>query len=120
MVTEIADETDFFNRLDLSKSDVPAGQSPLNPAVVLVDFWAPWCGPCVRFAPTLEQLASEYQGRVTIVKVNCDELSDLSAQFNVSALPTFITFVKGEQHEQVSGASRDAVERLIRSALAVV
>jgi thioredoxin 1 len=71
---------------------------------VVVDFWAPWCGPCRAVAPILEDLATEYDGKVQIVKVNVDEEPMLSGQYGVQAIPTMIVFKNGKEIERVIGA----------------
>ena len=63
---------------------------------VLVDFWATWCGPCQMLTPVMEELSTELEGKVKIVKVNVDEEQDLSSQYNVSSIPTVILFNKGQ------------------------
>ncbi len=63
---------------------------------VLVDFWATWCGPCQMLTPVMEELSTELEGKVKIVKVNVDEQQDLSSQYNVSSIPTVILFNKGQ------------------------
>ena len=63
---------------------------------VLVDFWAEWCGPCRMLAPTIEELATEYEGKVTVGKLNTDENRDVAVKYGISAIPTIILFNKGE------------------------
>ena len=71
---------------------------------VLVDFWAEWCGPCKMIAPVLDELATEYQGKVKIGKVNIDEHQGLAAQFGVRAIPTLLVIKNGQVAEQMVGA----------------
>ncbi|HEY2670450.1 MAG TPA: thioredoxin [Rugosimonospora sp.] len=71
---------------------------------VLVDFWAEWCGPCHRIAPVLDELATEYEGRVRIVKLDADNNPDTARKYNIMAMPTLIVFRNGEPVSQVMGA----------------
>jgi thioredoxin 1 len=84
MVQEIRTVEEFER--EVLASDVP----------VLVDFWAPWCAPCRMLAPTLEELAQEYAGRIKVFKVNTDELPILAMQYGIRGIPTVILFVDGE------------------------
>ncbi len=71
---------------------------------VMVDFWAPWCGPCRAVAPILEELAGEYEGKVVIAKVNTDENPRYAGQFGIMAIPTMIVFKNGQEVDRIQGA----------------
>jgi len=70
---------------------------------VLVDFWAEWCGPCKMVAPILDELATEYSGRVKIAKVNIDDHQSLAAQYGIRAIPTLLLFKGGQVTDQIVG-----------------
>ena len=85
---------------------------------VLVDFWAEWCGPCKMIAPVLDQLASEYDGRMQIVKLNVDEAQQTAFRYNVRSIPTMILFKNGQVEMQVVGAqSRQQITRMLEEQL---
>ncbi|MEM4389966.1 MAG: thioredoxin [Candidatus Micrarchaeia archaeon] len=71
---------------------------------VLVDFWAAWCGPCRMLAPTIEELAKEYEGSIKFAKVNVDEESELAARYAVMSIPTLILFKDGKPVDSSVGA----------------
>lgn len=80
----------------------------LNSSVpVIVDFYADWCGPCRMLAPTLEKIASAFDGRIKIVKVNVDEEAELAEQFNVSSIPTLTFIINGEVVGQAAGMASE-------------
>jgi len=84
---------------------------------VLVDFWAPWCGPCRALGPLLEKLESAYAGRFRLVKVNSDEHADLAAQFNVRGIPYVVAFVDGQPVNAFVGALPESQLRVFIDAL---
>ena len=75
-----------------------------SPIPVLVDFWAPWCPPCRRMGPVLDELAAELPGRLKVVKVNTEVASDLASRYRIQALPTFLLFKGGQVAAQMVGA----------------
>ena len=81
---------------------------------VLVDFWAEWCGPCKRLAPTVDALAAEYNGKLTIGKLNVDENQDTTIKFNVRGIPALLLFKGGQVVDQVVGAApKDEIKKVI-------
>lgn len=75
-----------------------------SPNVVMVDFWASWCSPCKIVAPTVAELAKEYEGKAKFVKVNTDENQDLATRYKIRGIPTLMFFKNGEMVDQIIGA----------------
>lgn len=88
---------------------------------VVIDFWATWCGPCMRLAPVIDELAEEFADRVVIGKYNVDEEGELSGQYRIMSIPTILFFKNGEQVRdlRMTGATRDELRSRIEKLLAL-
>ena len=71
---------------------------------VLVDFWAVWCGPCLRLAPVVEQIAKEHKGKLKVCKLNVDEAPETAARYEIMSIPTLAIFKKGKEVKRIIGA----------------
>lgn len=92
-MAEVVSVTNSTFETEVLKSSVP----------VLVDFWAPWCGPCKMLSPVIEKVAGQYQGKVKIVKVNTDDYPDVAGNYQISGVPTVILFKGGQPVDRVVG-----------------
>jgi thioredoxin 1 len=90
-ITEITQAT---FQTEVLQSDVP----------VLVDFWAPWCGPCRMVSSVVDEVAQDYAGRLKVVKVNTDEQPGIASNYGIRSIPTLMVFMNGEKVEQLVGA----------------
>ena len=90
-VTQVSDAS--FDG-DILKSEVP----------VLVDFWAPWCGPCRSVAPIVDDLATQYAGKIKVAKINVDESTEVAMRYQITSIPTFILFKNGQVADRALGA----------------
>lgn len=90
--------SDKILELDSSNFD-----STIATGTVVVDFWAPWCGPCKAIAPILDELAEELDGKVQICKVNVDNNSDIASKYGIRAIPTLLVFKGAQLAEQIQG-----------------
>ena len=102
-MAEINLTTDQFEQ-EVLQSDVP----------VLVDFWAPWCGPCRMVAPLVEEIANEYDGKVKVCKVNVDEEEALAIRFGISSIPTLLVFKNGQLADSKVGfLQKEQIEAML-------
>jgi thioredoxin 1 len=110
----------YFDMADVTLTDQNFKEQVLDSkAPVVVDFWAPWCGPCKMVTPTIEELAKEYEGKVVVGKMNVDENQQTSAQYSVMSIPTVMMFKNGQPVKALIGAQgKDTYKRMIEEVLA--
>ena len=104
---------------DLALSAAEFEEKVLNSDVpVLIDFWAPWCGPCKAIGPSIEQLATEYVGKAKVFKVNVDDNGELAQKYNVMSIPALLVFKEGKEAGKIVGAAaKPKIAELIDRAL---
>lgn len=93
---------------EVNNSDIP----------VIIDFWAEWCVPCKMIGPVLEEISTEYQGKLKVAKVNVDEAGELASEYGVISIPTLMVFNKGKMvKQQVGAVSRQVIEGMFKDLL---
>ena len=95
MAGKTIEVTDDSFETEVLESDIP----------VLVDYWAPWCGPCRMAAPVLEKIADEYEGRLKVCKMNVDENREVASGYRIMSIPTMLLFKNGELVDQITGVT---------------
>jgi len=96
------------SELVLELNDATFDQAVASTPVLLVDFWAPWCGPCRMIAPVIEELAKELLGKVTVAKVNVDDAAGVAGAHNITSIPTLMIFRNGVLADRMTGLSSKA------------
>jgi thioredoxin 1 len=95
-------------KAEFNETVAQAGTKP-----IFIDFFATWCGPCVMISPFFEELSQTHAEQAVFIKIDVDESEELSMQFQVSAMPTFITFQGGQKVDELVGASKDKLQAMV-------
>lgn len=99
-----------LQHLTTAEFDAAAGKAPL----AMVDFWAPWCGPCQMLGPVMENLADQYKGKALVAKVNVDEEPELARQYRIMSIPTLMVFRSGELvRRETGGRSKEEIIEML-------
>lgn len=100
--------TDDMFKKEVLDSDIP----------VLVDFWAPWCGPCRMIAPVIEEISSEYEGKIKVLKLNTDENPQTASEYQITAIPTLLFFKNGKVVKEIVGVvPKEEIKKVIEDIL---
>lgn len=100
-----------------TKADLQAKLDEAGDKLVVIDFFATWCGPCKRIAPFLESLAKEYEEKVVLLKVDVDEIEELVGEYNIQVMPTFVFIRKGVKLDTVTGSNEDKLSETLKGHL---
>jgi thioredoxin 1 len=110
IITSMSDVTDASFQQQVLQAKNP----------VVVDFWAPWCGPCKIISPIVEELGEEYKGKVDVLKMNVDDNPQVSSQYGIMSIPTLIVFKNGQPVKSTIGAQpKENIKRMIDESLSV-
>lgn len=96
-----------------SKADLESKLTEAGDKLVVIDFFATWCGPCKRIAPILEEIAKENEGKLVVLKVDVDEVEELVGEYSIEVMPTFVFKRKGEHLDTLAGSNEDKLKELI-------
>ena len=102
-------------RLPLNLEDTTFFQTINKFPIMLVDFWAPWCGPCRMMSPIIDQIGKDYLGKLVIGKINVDENPLIARQFSISSIPTLMLFKRGKEVNKIIGSvSRNKIDEMVK------
>jgi thioredoxin 1 len=114
---EIVNEKELLKNIKepLNLDDSNFAQTINKYPLLLVDFWAPWCGPCRMMSPVIDQVGKEYIGKLVVGKVNVDENPNISGQFGISSIPTLILFKRGQVVNNIIGSvSKSRIDEMVK------
>ena len=114
---QLINEKEFLRniRLPLNLEDTTFFQTINKFPIMLVDFWAPWCGPCRMMSPIIDQIGKDYLGKLVIGKINVDENPLIARQFSISSIPTLMLFKRGKEVNKIIGSvSRNKIDEMVK------